>query len=253
MNSSIYKLTLQNLQEENYFNDLIAKNKTNDYYWSDDWSDEFYIEQARKGFISTAHETKECLVLLPELQFDYGILDFQNLHTSKNVKKIMKQNNFELCFNTRFSDVIKRISTQHKYNWLKDEYVKLMLSLYKNKEKYNDFKIVSIELTSKEDNSLIAGEIGYTIGKTYTSLSGFSSQEKKYSNYGTLQLVLLAKHLENLGFSFWNLGHPCMEYKQKLGSVTHSREDFLKRWNDAVQHETINLVPFITTYESYSK
>jgi len=61
-------------------------------------------------------------------------------------------------------------------------------------------------------------------------LSGFCSKEKRYSGFGTLQLVLLAKHLEKKDFAFWNLGHPFMEYKKHLGATVLEREEFLALW-----------------------
>ena len=82
----------------------------------------------------------------------------------------------------------------------------------------------------KEKNTIIAGEIGYVIGETYTSLSGFCSSEKACQNYGTAQLVLLAQCLRAKGFKFWNLGHPNMDYKIKLGAKVTPRIEFLKRW-----------------------
>jgi len=208
---------------------------TNSYYWSDDWSEEFYIELAKAGFISTTHETKDGLILLPELQTDYAILDFNNLHISHNVKKLMDESNYTLKMNSRFNEVVDKFSTHHKYNWLKGKYAQLIKNLYINNDERKEFKILSCELVDKESNALITGEIGYIIGKTYTSLSGFSSREKKYANCGTLQLVLLAKQLQNSGFEFWNFGHPHMEYKKRLGCQTYSRSDFLKRWNSATQ------------------
>ena len=208
---------------------------TNSYYWSDDWSEEFYIELSKSGFISTTHETKDGLVLLPELQYDYAILDFENLHISHKVKKLINETNYELNMNSRFNEVVEKFSTHHKYNWLKDEYAELLKNLYIHNDRREDFKVVSFELVDKDSGELIAGEVGYIINKTYTSLSGFSSKEKKYANYGTLQLVLLAKYLQNSGFEFWNLGHPHMEYKKRLGCQTYSRSDFLKRWNRAIQ------------------
>lgn len=48
---------------------------------------EFYIELARAGFISTTYDTEDGLILLPELQYNYAILDFKNLHISKKSKK----------------------------------------------------------------------------------------------------------------------------------------------------------------------
>jgi len=214
---------------------MIYEDMTNDYYWSEDWSEELYIELSKMGFISTSYETKEGLVLLPELQLEYGVLDFKNLHISRKVKKLISQDSCKLLFNTRFNDVIDRFSSQHKDNWLKGEYIQLLKKLYKNIDKRDDFKIISVELVSKDTDELIAGEVGYKIGNTYTSLSGFSSKEKKYNNYGTLQLVLLAKYLQKEDFSFWNLGHPHMLYKQKLGSITVSRKEFLLRWLEAIK------------------
>lgn len=208
---------------------------TNSYYWSDDWSEEFYIELAKAGFISTTHDTKDGLVLLPELQNDYAILDFKNLHISQKVKKLMNETTYEFCVNSRFNEVLEKFSTHHKYNWLKEEYVELLQSLYMNNDRREEFKMISFELVNKDSNELIAGEVGYIINKTYTSLSGFSSKEKKYANYGTLQLVLLAQYLQNSNFEFWSLGHPHMEYKKKLGCTTYSRSDFLKRWRRAIQ------------------
>ena len=38
------------------------------------------------------------------------------------------------------------------------------------------------------------------------------------------------KYLEKNNFSFWNLGHPYMQYKFDLGATSFSREEFLKRW-----------------------
>jgi len=230
----IYYLTHEKLNEKLYFEEHICKDMQNSYYWSDDWSEEFYIKLAQMGFISTTYDTKECLVLLPELQFDYAILDFKDLHISKKVKKLLDEENYTFSLNSRFDEVLEKIASQHKYNWLKDEYIQLLKNLYKNNDKNSNFQIVSTEITAKDSSKLISGEVGYIIGSTYTSLSGFSSKEKEYNNYGNLQLVLLAQHLEKEGFTFWNLGHSHMEYKLRLGCKTYSREEFLKRWKEAV-------------------
>jgi len=51
---------------------------------------------------------------------------------------------------------------------------------------------------------------------------------------------LLSKYLEKNGLSFWNLGHPHMEYKKKLGAKVYARQEFLKRWNKAIFLPIIN-------------
>ena len=58
----------------------------------------------------------------------------------------------------------------------------------------------------------------------------FDRSDPSHNNVGKLQLVLLAEHLENTGFAFWNLGHPSLQYKQDLGARVIPRGPFLERW-----------------------
>jgi len=240
LQEKIYELSLELLQNSNYFNSVIVPNMKINYYWSQDWSEEFYILLAKLGFISTTYETSEGLVLLPELQFEYGVLEFKNLNIDSKVKKLIKEDKFELSFDTSFNQLLEKIIQHHsKYNWLKGPYLTLMQMLHQKQENYPNFKLHSIELLSKESKELIAGEIGYVIGNTYTSLTGFSSREKRYNNCGKLQLVLLAQHLQKRGFNFWNLGHPHMEYKKRLGSKVYTRESFLNIWQEATKNRAL--------------
>ena len=154
---------------------------------------------------------------------------------SKKIAQLIKKDEFTFSINTKFEEVINKLEEYHKTNWVEDKYKNLLLSLKDYKTSNIDFKIISVELSDKNTNELIAGEIGYKIGSTYTSLTGFSSKEKKYNNWGKLQLVLLSLYLEKENYSFWNLGHPYMQYKFDLGAKTYSRLEFLKRW--LTQHQ----------------
>ena len=76
---------------------------------------------------------------------------------------------------------------------------------------------------------LIAAEIGFSIGKVYTSLSGWSDRESG-TGAGWTQLVLLGHWLQQRGYAFWSLGHcysPAMDYKRQLGQRVYPRHDFL--------------------------
>lgn len=93
-----------------------------------------------------------------------------------------------------------------------------------------NFRVVSIELYDEDEGiqRLIAGEIGYLIGRVYTSLSGFY----ELPDAGTVQLVCLGRWLELKGYAFWSLGHcysPCMDYKRQLGHRVYPRKDFLRK------------------------
>ncbi len=230
-NLTISYISKEDLINKNFVWKYIYSNTKVNYYYSDDFSQDFYIKLAKLGFISTSLYTNETLYLLPEIQFEYAVLDFENLHISKKVKKLLKNDDYIFCENYSLKEVIKQLDFYHKKdNWLVGKYKDLLLSLenYTN----DDFKIKSFELREKHSKKLIAGEIGYKINDIYTSLTGFCSKEKIYNNYGKLQLVLLALHLEKNNYKFWNLGHPYMQYKFDLGAKKYTRNEFLKRWFD---------------------
>ena len=222
---SIDYISYEDVTTPSILETLIYLNMSSNYYWSDDFSARNYIALAKAGFISVTEHYQGNELLIPEIQFKYGLLDFKDLHISKKVQKLLKQKNFLLEINSDLEKVAKAIATLHKNSWLTPKY---LTTLQETEKLDNNFKVHAIVL--REDKKVIAGEIGYVIGKTYTSLSGFSKREKCYRDYGKVQLVLLAQYLEKNGFDFWNLGHPHMEYKLALGAKVYDRKEFLERW-----------------------
>jgi len=221
----LYYLPYDYLQDPALLNELIYPNMTKNYYWSDDFSAAYYIAQAKAGFIAVTDHYEEEELLLPEIQFNYALLDFKDLHISSKVKKLLKQKELQLHISEDLEEVAREISRYHKSTWLSTQYLSMLKA---TQGMDTNFTLISVLLKEKEE--CIAGEIGYCIGKTYTSLSGFSSKEKVYKNYGTAQLVLLAKYLEAKEFDFWNLGQPYMDYKLALGATVLNRQHFLERW-----------------------
>lgn len=189
----LYLIDKNDIKEKNTLINIYSNTNVN-YYLSDDFSKEFYILLAKTGFISTSIFIDNLFYLLPEIQFEYAILDFDNLHINKRVKKLINQNNFEFLINKDINKNLEKLNDYHKDNWLTNKYKDLIVNLYKNPD--NNFSILSIELYDKNSKELIAGEIGYKINSTYTSLSGFSSKDENYKNWGKLQMVLLAFYLE---------------------------------------------------------
>ena len=225
----IHNLSYEDLKNPHILIEDIYSNMYKNYYWSDDFSAEYYIAQAKAGFIAVTDYHEEEELLLPEIQFSYAVLDFQDLHLSRKVKKLLKTKGLYLEIDQDIDAVAAKINTAHKNCWLSSRY----LDMLKATQGLDDnFQLISVVL--KDNNVIVAGELGYVIGKTYTSLSGFSSREKQYRNYGTAQLVLLAQHLEESGFAFWNLGQSYMNYKLELGAKIYERQTFLKRWFEAI-------------------
>ena len=223
---SIDYISYEDITSNTILERVIYPNMHKNYYWSNDFSAKNYVALAKAGFISVTEKYKGEEFLIPEIQYRYALLDFQDLHISKKVQRLLNQKTFTLEFSSDLDEVFEAINALHKNSWLTPKYLNMLKETQQLKS--SNFKVQSVEL--RESGELLAGEIGYIIGKTYTSLSGFSSRQKHHRNYGTVQLVLLAKYLEKSGFYFWNLGHPFMEYKLALGTKIYERKDFLERW-----------------------
>jgi hypothetical protein len=225
---------------EDVLRDVLYPDLGQTYFWSDDWDPDFYVALARAGLISISHRDPRIgCVLLPELQQGYAVLDWPDLHVSSQVRRLRAPNRFaaegfELRIVEGCERVLERILDQHgrARTWLTEPYCALLGCLPTGDR--SDFALHGVELWSHTHDLLIAGEIGYSIGQTYTSLTGFCTPEDPaWRGAGTLQLVLLAERLRDCGYAFWNLGHPSQAYKQALGSRVVAREPFLTRWLDA--------------------
>jgi hypothetical protein len=96
-------------------------------------------------------------------------------------------------------------------------------------------RLYSIEVWNDQTDELVAGELGYTVGSMYTSMTGFSAQDSA----GSVQLVTLGQWLKMQGFTYWDLGMD-MPYKRNLGSQLIPRREFLQMVHD-VRHEMQHL------------
>jgi len=210
---------------------LIYDDSETNYYWSKDFSASYYIAQAKAGFIAIMDTVCDEQVLLPEIGFSYSILDFENLHISKKVAKLIKNKQLTITIDDNLEEIREYIAKTHKRCWVEKRYISILRETQNIKD--SNFRVITVYI--EYNGEIVAGEIGYIIGKTYTSLSGFSNKE--YNSFGIAQMVLLGKKLQKAGFDFWNLGQPYMAYKNQLGAKDYDRIDFLERWYQSIDKE----------------
>mmetsp|Transcript_26385 Transcript_26385/g.54338 ORF Transcript_26385/g.54338 Transcript_26385/m.54338 type:complete len:367 (-) Transcript_26385:41-1141(-) len=84
-------------------------------------------------------------------------------------------------------------------------------------------RVYSVEVWNEETGELAGGELGYSVGGMYTSLTGFSAQDAA----GSVQLLALGKLLMKCGFEYWDLGME-MDYKLKIGAELMPRMSFVR-------------------------
>ena len=185
---------------------------------------EGFLPIADEGVILPKLHHKRCVVSLPE-----------GLHVSKSIRK--KSKKFRFTTNKCFDRVVDGCRRQHGPRcWLYPELVRVFKEIHdagqvnsivnpsSNMTKVEEaiVRMFSIEIWNDETDELVAGELGYTVGNIYTSLTGFSAQDSA----GSVQLASLGRVLSKIGFVLWDLGMD-MEYKQGLGSHLMNREDFV--------------------------
>jgi len=224
----IYEISLEDVLDKEILCNEIYADLSHDYYWSDDYSVEFYITLAQLGFITIAIKYEGQELLLPQIQTHYALLEHKDQHISHHVKKLLRNpNRYSLTFNERFSEVVEGIKQSYEDCWFHDQYEKLLLNLHEGD--FTNFQMISTELIDTHTNTLICGELGYITHNIYTGLTKFSLKDKEHINWGTLQRVLLTQHLEKQGVLFSNLGQPKMQYKLDLGAIVYPRKEFLQK------------------------
>ncbi|KAG7341171.1 acyl-CoA N-acyltransferase [Nitzschia inconspicua] len=195
-----------------------------------------------EGFLPIA--TRE--VMLPKLHKERCVIRLpDDLHISKSVRK--KARKFTLTVDREFDKVVEACQRQHGSRcWLYPDLVQVFRELHSagsvramliptqqggtapnarfqvTARAECPVRLYSIEVWDEATGDLVAGELGYTVGSIYTSLTGFSAQ----NNAGSVQLAALGRLLCSLGFNMWDLGMD-MEYKQSLGSRLISRREFV--------------------------
>ncbi len=148
-----------------------------------------------------------------------GILAFEKLHLSKSLKKFLKNNPYEVRFNTNFEAVIMNCAlvkrSDNQGTWITDEIINGYIELYKRGFAY------SVE--TYEDDHLVGGVYGVCINRFYSGESMFH----KADNASKVALIslLYQLHQKGIGWMDTQMVTPVVE---SLGGVEIPRETYLK-------------------------
>lgn len=175
-----------------------------------------------EGFLPIATEG----VILPKLHHERCVIRLPDgLHISKSTRK--KSKNFTFTVNRDFDRVVEACRQQHGSRcWLYPELVEVFREIHEpehveaviiptnqggtalnsemtiTERQSCPVRLYSIEVWNEETGELVAGELGFTVGSVFTSLTGFTAQ----SGAGSVQLAALGRLLCTLGFTMWDLG-----------------------------------------------
>ena len=185
------------------------------------------------GFLPIASDG----VLLPKLHAHRCVITLPgDLHVGKSTRKRSKK--FDVTINAAFDRVVEGCRRQHGSQcWLYDPLVEAFKAIMEAgrvdtvvmdtkaepSRKIAPVRLYSVEVWNATTGNLAGGELGYTVGSIYTSLTGFCAEDSA----GSVQLGALGRLLSQLGFSLWDLGMS-MAYKTSLGSHLMPRKLFVE-------------------------
>jgi Leu/Phe-tRNA-protein transferase len=214
---------------------MLETDYSEEFCIAEDFSPEFAVKLMEAGFLvmsanlALEDETEPFYVLLPKLHLVRSVLFFDNLHIKKSIQKVL--NRYELRADAEFDRIVDLCIEKHGCDWLTPPLIECIKEIRRNAEVSVPQNAV-LKPTGKaypasfalyRDGNLVAGEFGVVCGKVYTSYSGFYNE----GNAGTAQLILAARHLQEQGFSFFDLGMP-LDYKTDLGAKDVSPLEFVR-------------------------
>jgi Leu/Phe-tRNA-protein transferase len=182
-----------------------------------DFNEDFINRLMEAGFLVMSMEFRDdredgipselFYILLPKLHLVRSTLFFPDLHIKKSVRPFLSR--YELRVNTDFELILDKCVQIHGADWLTPPLVEILKSLRKRR----NVPAKPVSFAVYREGELKAGEIGVTMGRVYTSYSGYYEED----NAGMVQMILMTQWLDKTGFDFLDLGMP-LDYKTRLGA-----------------------------------
>mmetsp|Transcript_5570 Transcript_5570/g.10764 ORF Transcript_5570/g.10764 Transcript_5570/m.10764 type:complete len:378 (+) Transcript_5570:172-1305(+) len=219
----------------------LVRHYHDDFYVSRSFDPRLIVQLMAEGFLPIATQG----YLLPKLHVERCVLQLKpnsNLHISKSTRK--KSKRFLLSVNECFDEVVAGCHRQHGTNWLYPPIVAAFRAIHQRTTGENSggvnamimdhesldprdvtpVRLYTVEVWNAETGALAGGELGYSVGGIYSSLTGFSNEDTA----GSVQLLALGKLLMQCGFEYWDLGMT-LEYKTRLGAELIPRTEFVSK------------------------
>jgi Leu/Phe-tRNA-protein transferase len=191
-----------------------------EYCVSDCFESGFVADLCAAGFLVMSFRLDNGGVLLyPKYHNVRSALFFENLHIGRSVRRFLSR--YELRFDEDFDVIVDKCVEAYGGGWLTEP----LLALIREIRRTAGSPVKPAAFGVYRNGELKAGEFGVIAGRVYTSYSGYHEE----SSAGRVQMILTARHLQQNGFGFWDLGMP-LPYKYTLGAVDIDAQEWTKRF-----------------------
>ena len=153
-----------------------------------------------------------------------AIFEWNRFHTSRSLKRRLRQNPFRITFNQAFGQVIRHCARRPngEDSWITPEFILAYENLHQLGHAH------SVEAWNK--NQLVGGLYGVAIGGLFAGESMFHRQ----NDASKIALCYLHQTLKQAGFALFDI-QMLTPVTQQLGAVEISRRQYLQRLQTAVR------------------
>jgi leucyl/phenylalanyl-tRNA--protein transferase len=158
-----------------------------------------------------------------------AVLEFDQLHVSESLRKILRKNIFQFTIDQAFAEVIQQCAARapgRVDTWITKEFIAAYTQLHERGHAHS--------LECWLDGELAGGIYGVAIGGLFAGESMFH----RVSNASKLALYHLVEHLQKRGFKLLDIQMLTPVTKQ-MGGVAIPRDEYLSRLNEAVQAKCV--------------
>jgi leucyl/phenylalanyl-tRNA--protein transferase len=178
---------------------------------------ETVIKGYLNGFFPMPDESGRVSWRAPEIR---GVIPVDGFHIPKNLKRLIRQNKFEIRLDTQFEQVIRGCAERDE-TWITDEIVDVYCRL-------NEMGVArSVE--AWQNGELVGGLYGVSIGRYFAT----ESQFHRVRDAGKISFVFLAEILKAGGFLLHDVQYPT-PYLEQFGVAALPAADFRKQLLQAV-------------------
>jgi leucyl/phenylalanyl-tRNA--protein transferase len=154
-----------------------------------------------------------------------AILEFEQLHISESLRKVLRRNSFEVTIDHAFQEVIENCAARapgRMETWISKEFIDAYTCLHERGHAHS--------LECWQGGELAGGIYGVAIGGFFAGESMFH----RAANASKVALCHLVEHLRERDFRLFDIQMLTPVTKQ-MGGTTISREEYLDRLKAAVE------------------
>lgn len=150
------------------------------------------------------------------------VVPIEDFHVPKNIRRLVRQNKFEIRVNTCFEDVIRGCAEREE-TWITDEIISVYCELHRRGFAH------SVE--AWQDGELVGGLYGSCIGRYFAT----ESQFHRVRDAGKIAFVKTFEILKSAGFLIHDVQF-MTKYLDQFGAVEVPRDEFRSKLMEAVLH-----------------